>query len=208
MENQDNMSEAGVLTINTDGGARGNPGPAAFAYVIVQEGAAPIEEAGCLGRMTNNQAEYTALIRALEHAVRLGTERRLVIQSDSELLVKQMKGEYRVKDEGLRPLYEQACRLRERFPSVTIRHVPRAQNTWADRLYNQALDGRCAKPSVGGHKESARESAIQAEAVECLRAAATAWARGNAKQPTPEQVWEQLWSIIEEHRIISRARPT
>jgi ribonuclease HI len=135
------MNEAGDLTINTDGGARGNPGPAAYAYVIVQEGAPPIEEAGCLGHATNNQAEYTALVRALEHASRLGTDRKLLIRSDSELMVKQMNGEYRVKDAGLRPLYEQACSLRRKFPSVTIRHVPRAQNAWADRLYNQALDG-------------------------------------------------------------------
>src|SRR5262245_30477150 len=123
-----------VLTIHTDGGARGNPGPAAFAYVIQRDGAPAIAEAGCLGVMTNNQAEYTALIRALEHAARLGTEQHLVIHSDSELLVKQMNGEYRVKDERLKPLYEHARRLTSRFGSVTIRHIGRAQNAWADRL--------------------------------------------------------------------------
>jgi ribonuclease HI len=212
-ENTAAMSEPGDLTINTDGGARGNPGPAAYAYVIVQQGAPPIEEAGCLGHATNNQAEYTALVRALEHAARLGTNRRLLIQSDSELLVKQMNGEYRVKDDGLRLLYEEACRLRRRFPSVAIRHVPRNQNAWADRLYNEALDGQCqhrpakhAKQPQSASKPAAKESAVQADAVECLRAAATAWARGDATQPPPEQVWEQLWSILEEQGVIRRPR--
>lgn len=207
------MSESGVLTIHTDGGARGNPGPAAFAYVIQREGAPTIEEAGCIGEATNNQAEYTALIRALEHAARLGTEHRLHIHSDSELLVKQMNGDYRVKDEGLKPLYEQARRLTSRFANVAIRHIPRAQNGWADRLYNAALDGASKRPSRSGpHKRSAsatgREAAVQDEAVECLRAAAKAWALGNAADPKPELVWEQLWSVLEEHGIVRAAAPS
>src|SRR5215472_8010705 len=82
------MNPAGVLTIHTDGAARGNPGPAAFAYVIARDGAPPIEERGCLGRMTNNQAEYTALVRGLEHAARLGTAHHVHILSDSELMLK------------------------------------------------------------------------------------------------------------------------
>src|SRR5437868_1765974 len=103
---------ADVLTIYTDGAARGNPGPAAFAYVMRRPGAPDIEEKGCLGDSTNNVAEYTALVRALEHAQRLGA-RRLIVNSDSELMVKQMAGEYKVKHEGLRPLYEQAVALRK-----------------------------------------------------------------------------------------------
>jgi ribonuclease HI len=89
------VSDATVLKIHTDGAARGNPGEAAFAYVIARDGHAPIEVAGLLGKTTNNQAEYTALVRALEHALRLGRGNRVVIHSDSELMVKQMNGEYR-----------------------------------------------------------------------------------------------------------------
>src|SRR5207245_1594001 len=95
--------------------SRGNPGEAAFAYVIAGSSAEPIEEAGCLGKMTNNQAEYTALIRALRHARELGTDHRLLIHSDSELMVKQMNGEYRVKNEDLLDLYEEARDLCREF---------------------------------------------------------------------------------------------
>jgi ribonuclease HI len=195
------------LTIHTDGGARGNPGPAAFAYVIQRDGAPAIEHAEAIGEATNNQAEYTALVRALEHAARLGTDHRLLVHSDSELLVKQMNGEYRVKDEGLKPLYEQARRLASRFGSVTIRHVPRGQNARADRLYNEALDGS----KKGGTKhtpkhrrpiDAAREAAIREEALQCLRLAAQAWAQGNPKDPSPELVWDQLWSVLEEQGLV------
>jgi ribonuclease HI len=137
------MDEATVLIIYTDGASRGNPGEAAFAYVINRDGQPPIEEADRLGQMTNNQAEYTALIRALEHSLELGTHHRVIVHSDSELLVKQMNGEYRVKNEDLRGLYEQACALRQRFEGpVTIRHVRREQNRRADQLCNEALDGK------------------------------------------------------------------
>lgn len=137
------MTETDVLTIYTDGASRGNPGAAAFAYVISREGQQPIEEAECLGDATNNQAEYTALVRALERALQLGPHHRLLVHSDSELMVKQMNGEYRVKNAELRDLYEQACALRQRFEgAVTIRHVRRALNKRADELCNQALDGK------------------------------------------------------------------
>jgi ribonuclease HI len=137
------MDEATVLTIYTDGASRGNPGEAAFAYVISRDGQEPIEEADCLGQMTNNQAEYIALVRALEHALELGPHHRVLVHSDSELMVKQMNGEYRVKNEDLRSLYEQACTLRKRFEwPVTIRHVRREQNKRADQLCNEALDGK------------------------------------------------------------------
>ena len=134
------MNAADVLTIHTDGAARGNPGPAAFAYVIARDGAPPIEENGCLGRMTNNQAEYTALVRALEHALRVGAEHRVLVKSDSELMVKQMRGEYRVKNEALRGLFLEASRLVRQLGSVEFRHVKRAHNELADRLVNEALD--------------------------------------------------------------------
>src|SRR5262245_3527425 len=101
------MSETDVFTIHTDGAARGNPGPAAFAYPIERPGAPAIEVKGRLGETTNNVAEYTAVLRALEHARRLGA-RRVAVLSDSELMVNQMTGKYKVKHEGLRPLYEEA----------------------------------------------------------------------------------------------------
>jgi ribonuclease HI len=137
------MDKPTVLTIYTDGASRGNPGAAAYAFVIHCDGQPAIEEADCLGQMTNNQAEYTALVRALERALQLGQHHRVIIHSDSELMVKQMNGEYRVKNEELRSLYEQACALRRRFEGpVTIRHVRREQNKRADQLCNDVLDGK------------------------------------------------------------------
>ena len=207
------MSESALLTINTDGAARGNPGPAAYAYVIARDGAPPVEEAGCLGRLTNNQAEYIALVRALEHAARLGTGHRLVILSDSELLVKQMNGQYRVKDPDLRVLYEQAQALRDRFPSVTIRHVRRSQNGRADELCNEALDGKrgpTAAPPEGERRDapSGRRESFRDEAVACLREAAQAWARGNPDEPSPEAVFDRLWDILEKAHAVKRRPPS
>src|SRR5262245_35757062 len=117
----------GAWTVHIDGAARGNPGPAAYAFVIERDGQPPLEEAGLLGRTTNNVAEYTALVRMLRRAAELGPA-PLHVFSDSELLVKQMNGEYRVKNEDLRDLYEEAQELRRRFPSVVLRHVRRADN--------------------------------------------------------------------------------
>jgi ribonuclease HI len=194
------MDPADTLTIHTDGAARGNPGPSAFAYTIARSGAPAIEEHGCLGRMTNNQAEYTALVRALEHAARLGTGHRLHVLSDSELMVKQMRGEYRVKNEDLRDLYEQARRLVNRFSSVEFRHIPREQNKRADALCNQALDGPAGQrrgPTPKGAPAVAPQ-AVREDAIECLRSAARTWAESGVNALSPEMVWEQLWSILEE----------
>jgi len=133
-------------TIYTDGGSRGNPGPAAYAYVIKRPGVADIEEKCYLGQTTNNIAEYTGLVKALAHAKELGG-RKLVVNSDSELMVKQMNGQYRVKNAGLLPLYQQAVALRKQFDSVAIKHVYREQNAQADALCNEAMDHpRDAKP--------------------------------------------------------------
>jgi ribonuclease HI len=190
------MAESTVLTIHTDGASRGNPGDAAFAYVITRDGQPPIEEADCLGQMTNNQAEYTALIRALEHALELGAHHRLLIHSDSELMVKQMNGEYRVKNEELRDLYEQACALRRRFDGpVTIRHVRRGQNKRADELCNEALDGkRCASPRAGFVSGAANPAPAPS-----LREEALIYLRQIAAGPSPEQVWRRLAEILERH---------
>jgi ribonuclease HI len=199
------MSSRPVLTINIDGAARGNPGPAAFAYVITRNEQLLSEEAGCLGTATNNLAEYTALVRALERAAELQGE-RLLIRSDSELLVKQMNGLYRVKNPQLKALYDQASRLRDQFASVSIVHVPRAQNSHADRLCNEALDGPCrqaksavvSEPNRSRRPETSREDLVREQALACVRSAASAWRRSDPAAPTPEQVWEQIRHIIEE----------
>jgi len=193
------MSED-VVQIHIDGAARGNPGPGAFAFVIRRGGKLVAREAGCLGRTTNNVAEYTALVRALEHAVQFGTA-KLLIHSDSELLVKQMNGEYRVKNPDLKVLYEEARQLSRKFASVTIKHVARELNAEADRLCNEALDGRTpgAPPAAPA---AARADAARQDAVDCLRTAAAAWARGRANDPPVEAVWDQLWSILQEHGLV------
>jgi ribonuclease HI len=194
------MSASDVLTIHTDGASRGNPGPAAFAYVIAREGEPPVEVAGCLGRMTNNQAEYTALVRALEHASRLGTQHRVTVHSDSELLVKQMRGEYKVKDAGLRELYEEASDLADRFAHrPRFVHIRRALNARADELCNLALDGLLPEGGPAPAAEappSAAADGMRERAVACLRRAAGSWARGDAGDPSPEAVWDELAAIL------------
>src|SRR5262245_17276998 len=100
-------TDTDAWTVNIDGATRGNPGPAAYAFVIQRPGEPAIEESDCLGQRTNNVAEYTALLRALERCVELGGQ-RLAIFSDSELLVKQMNGEYRVKSPDLKELHSTA----------------------------------------------------------------------------------------------------
>src|SRR5256885_1378724 len=108
-----------TATIFTDGAARGNPGPAAWAYVITHSGLPAVEHAERLGTATNNVAEYTALVQALTRAAELGL-RRLAVFSDSELMVKQMNGEYSVKNVDLKELYNEAQTLRRRFAFVSL----------------------------------------------------------------------------------------
>jgi ribonuclease HI len=127
-------------TLWTDGGARGNPGPAAFAYVLEAEDGTVLAAHGeTIGVATNNVAEYRGLVAGLAKAVELAVPEVEVV-SDSELLVKQMTGEYRVKNEALRELSLQAARLARQLDRVEYRHVGRAHNELADRLVNEALD--------------------------------------------------------------------
>jgi ribonuclease H / adenosylcobalamin/alpha-ribazole phosphatase len=124
----------------TDGGARGNPGPAAYAYVLEDlDGTAIASHGERIGVATNNVAEYRGLVAGLEKALALGV-RELEVVSDSELMVKQMRGEYKVKNEALRELSLQAGRLAQQVGKVEYRHVRRAHNELADRLVNEALD--------------------------------------------------------------------
>ena len=124
----------------TDGGARGNPGPAAFAYVLEAEDGTVLDARGeAIGVATNNVAEYSALVAGLARSVEAGV-RELEVRSDSELMVKQMRGEYRVKNRDLQSLFLDASRLAREVGSVTYTHVRREHNELADRLVNEALD--------------------------------------------------------------------
>jgi dinuclear metal center YbgI/SA1388 family protein len=124
----------------TDGGARGNPGPAGIGARLLTASGDVVEElADSIGTATNNVAEYQALIAGLETALDRGVE-RLDVFLDSELVVRQVNGEYKVKDAGLKPLHRQACLLLSRFHEVDVRHVRREQNAAADALVNQAID--------------------------------------------------------------------
>jgi ribonuclease HI len=124
----------------TDGGARGNPGPAAYAYVLEgPDGTVLASEGTAIGVATNNVAEYRGLVAGLVRAIELDVD-ELEVLSDSELLVKQMRGEYKVKNEVLRLLWQEAGRLAVRLGTVEYRHVRREHNELADRLVNEALD--------------------------------------------------------------------
>jgi ribonuclease HI len=127
-------------TLWTDGGARGNPGPAAYGYVLEAEDGTVLAAHGeGIGTATNNVAEYRALIAGLARAAELDLE-ELEVVSDSELLVKQMRGEYRVKNPALRELNDEAARLARRLDKVSYTAVRREHNELADRLVNEALD--------------------------------------------------------------------
>jgi ribonuclease HI len=124
----------------TDGGARGNPGPAGIGAVLLTASGAVVEELGdFIGEATNNVAEYQALLAGLELALDRGVE-RLDVFLDSELVVRQVNGQYKVKDAGLKPLHAQACQLLSRFHEIDVKHVRREQNAEADRLVNEAID--------------------------------------------------------------------
>ena len=126
--------------LSTDGGARGNPGPAAYGYVLESDDGHVLAAHGeRIGTATNNVAEYRALVAGLEKALALGVD-ELEVVSDSELLVKQMRGEYRVKNEALRELRDEAEALARRLRKINYTAVRREHNELADRLVNEALD--------------------------------------------------------------------
>ena len=136
------MSEhaSGEWTLRCDGGARGNPGPGALAYALYDPAGVEVEARGAyLGAVTNNIAEYRALIAGLEAAKRRGVE-RLRVCLDSELVVRQMTGEYRVKHAGLKPLHVEADAARRQVAAVRFLAVKREENARADQLVNQTLD--------------------------------------------------------------------
>jgi ribonuclease HI len=136
-----------MTTAYIDGGSRGNPGPAGYGVQIVDDAGQVVAEVHqALGRATNNVAEYQGLLAALSWALDHRVT-RLRVRSDSELLVRQMKGEYRVKNPGLQPLYQEARARAARIGSVTFEHVRRELNREADRLANLAMDEAAASAS-------------------------------------------------------------
>ena len=137
------------LLVWTDGGARGNPGPAAYAYVLeADDGTVLAAHGEAIGVATNNVAEYRAVIAGLERARALGAH-RVRLRADSLLLVQQLRGVWKVKNAGLRPLWEEAARLARGFDRVVFEHVPRGRNRAADALANRAMDaqGKVERPS-------------------------------------------------------------
>jgi ribonuclease HI len=127
-------------TLFADGGSRGNPGPAASGAVLYDEEGDLVEEIGTfLGVATNNVAEWTGLLQGLKAAIARGVD-DLAVRLDSELVVKQLSGAYRVKHPGLIPLHAEAKSLLRKFARVDVRHVPRKQNAAADAVVNQVLD--------------------------------------------------------------------
>jgi ribonuclease HI len=156
---------------NVDGAARGNPGPAAYGVVVRNaRGELVAKLKKYIGRMTNNVAEYYGLIAALDYAQSHGI-RALRVESDSELMVKQMRGVYKVKSDDLRPLFERAKKMSQGFESFRIDHVYREQNREADALANEALDetfgappaaGSSAKPKIAVSESKAGPRWIQA----------------------------------------------
>ncbi|MCS6866099.1 MAG: ribonuclease HI family protein [Gemmataceae bacterium] len=202
-----------TATLHIDGASRGNPGPAAYAIVLTQPGRPDLEHAETIGTATNNVAEYTALVEGLSRAAQMGVQ-KLNIFSDSELLVRQMTGEYQVRSAELRSLYEQARRLWDQFARVTIQHIPREQNRRADALANQALDGRLGNlprdaPSLPRQTQTAprtrpTEDSLRAEAIRCLTDAACHWAAHGTADLPPEAVWDQLWSLLDEAGILKK----
>jgi ribonuclease HI len=143
---------------NIDGGSRGNPGPASYGVVIRDpRGDIVAKLKKYIGRMTNNVAEYYGLIAALDYAQSHGI-RALRVESDSELLVQQMRGRYKVKSADLQPLFERAKKMSQSFESFRIDHVYREQNREADALANEALDETSGAPSTPGSSSKTKTS--------------------------------------------------
>lgn len=214
-----------TATMHIDGASRGNPGPAAYAVVLQRPGQPVVEEYDTIGKATNNVAEYTALVEGLSLASELGVK-KLAVFSDSELLVKQMRGEYKVKHPDMLPLYQEAKQLASGFERFGISHVRREQNKRADELGNRALDGKPRKRGQPAPAEEpappAKTSASQApgpsksvtvtdgavrdDALAILLSAAQAWAaKGLAAVPV-EAVWEQLWSVLDEGGVLKKKK--
>ena len=154
------------VVVEADGGSRGNPGPAGYGAVVRDAGTGEVlaERAEPIGVETNNVAEYRGLIAGLQAARELGAQ-RVAVRMDSKLVVEQMKGNWRVQNEGLRPLAREAAQLRLGFAEVTFEWIPRERNKHADRLANEAMDraaGKPVRPSVRHRCGSSRRAGVGA----------------------------------------------
>jgi ribonuclease HI len=178
-----------LFVANVDGASRGNPGPASYAVIVRgPDGATCFEVGKYLGRATNNVAEYYGLITALDYAAAQGID-RLLVRSDSELLVRQMQGRYKVKSTDLRPLYERARKMANGLAHFAIEHVPRELNREADELANLALDrtgsrsGGIAAPAAEAEAKPDRKPDRK---IDAKPAKSEASARGNPAQTRGE----------------------
>jgi ribonuclease HI len=163
------ISGADWITAFCDGGSRGNPGPAGFGvYIEGPDGEKLAELSEYLGRTTNNVAEYSALLAALEWALKSG-HRRLRVVGDSELLVKQMQGRYKVSSPDLRPLYDEAKRRVAQLEMFRIEHVLRGKNQRADRLANLAMDKGMGKSKPASPVSKPSTSAPRAESAKTAK---------------------------------------
>ena len=187
--------------VHIDGGSRGNPGPSAYAVVIAPPGGSVVEEADTLGETTNNVAEYTALVRALERCEQLQLK-NLLIHCDSELIVKQMNGQYQVKNADLKALYDDAQVLLKHFDKVTITHVRREQNKRADQLCNLALDGAPMPRGECSVLDSppSEEPDFEEQCLQCLRDAQLSWQEGELLSAM--RVWQDLWAILQREGVV------
>jgi len=177
-----------IFIANVDGASRGNPGPASYAVILRgPDGAIRFETGKYIGRATNNVAEYYGLITALDYAASQGID-RLLVRSDSELLVRQMEGRYKVKSPDLRPLHERARKLAHGFAYFAIEHVRREQNREADELANVALDrsgsrgGGNAAPDPNSGAKSLAESGARAGIESAVKSGTKASARSASAQ--------------------------
>jgi len=221
------MSE--TATMHIDGASRGIPGPAAYAVVLARPGMPVLEEADTIGKATNNVAEYTALVEGLKLAKELEVK-KLSVFSDSELMVKQMNGIYRVKNPELMDLYLEAKKLAAGFEKLTLTHIRREQNARADAIGNDALDGKPRKRGspplavepgeerslAASHHHTSHQEQVQApsdarvreEALMILRSTAEVWASRGPDAVPVEVVWEQLWSVMEEAGVLKKPKKT
>ncbi|MCS7022568.1 MAG: ribonuclease HI family protein [Gemmataceae bacterium] len=212
-----------------DGAARGNPGPAAYAVILEQPGQPPLRQAGVIGTATNNVAEYTALLQGLRLAAQQQI-RHLEVFSDSELLVKQMQGQYRVRHPELQRLYQAVQQLIPRFEHVHFTHVRREQNVAADQLVNAALDGQLPPsvivhppelslpeeaplftaaaladtPAVPGRPATSAPSdlsQLESQMRAILQHAAEVWSSQGMAALSVEQVWQQMQAVLAGYHV-------
>lgn len=181
------------VIMSIDGGARGNPGPSAYGVVVESTDGAPVATfSKPLGRATNNVAEYEALLAALGYALR-HDYRRLKVLSDSELLVRQIQGKYKVRKAELKPLHERAQQMIAKLEAFSIQHVPREQNRQADLLVNEALDA--AEEETANHQDTKTPREMISE--EQLTQYQGGRPRGSVKEPIPPEVDRLARAVVD-----------